>query len=223
MMDGLEQPTSPHPASSEPAEDTGPFQAPSDWAPADRGEGPAELRARRLRALGYRRAPGYKGQTGPRSTRGKRRSSLNRVTRFLVPIWVVKDLRARGENPEEFRRLHRDLIGWLGPDGARDRVLVETLAEAWLEKIRRRRNWVGAGHWRADGKGATDWGTRGDRFMVIAMVQQRKAIGGINCQFPPPLCRLAAKPALQTNGLLEAVSVFGRFLGYQILPNFTKF
>ncbi|MGO9273749.1 MAG: hypothetical protein ACLQOO_26510 [Terriglobia bacterium] len=134
MMDGFEQPASPRPGGSGLAEDTGPFQV-----PADRGEGPAELRARRRRALGY------KGQTGPRSTRGKRRSSLNRVSRGLVPDWVAKDLLARGENPQEFRSLHRDLIGWLGPEGARSRVLAETLAEAWWEKIRRQRNWIGAG------------------------------------------------------------------------------
>jgi len=145
MMDGFEQPASPHPGGPERTEGSGPVQAPADWAPADRSEGPAELRARRRRALGYGRAGGYKGQTGPRSTRGKRRSSLNRVTRFLVPFSVANDLRARGENPEEFRCLHRDLIGWLGPEGARSRVLVETLAEAWWEKIRRQRNWVGAG------------------------------------------------------------------------------
>jgi hypothetical protein len=138
-MDGFEQPASPHPGGPGPAEGAGPAQASAGRAPAGRGEGLAELRARRRRALGH------KGQTGPRSTRGKRRSSLNRVTRFLLPFWVAKDLRARGEDPQEFRRLHRDLIGWLGPDDARGRVLVETLAEAWWEKIRRRRNWVGAG------------------------------------------------------------------------------
>jgi len=138
MIYGSEQSSFPNPAGSGPPEGKG-------WpqTPAERGEGSADWLARRRRALGYRRAPGHKGQTGPRSTRGKRRSSLNRVTRGLVPAWVAKDLRARGENPEEFRRLHRNLIGWLGPDGARDRVLVETLAEGWWEKIRRRRNWVG--------------------------------------------------------------------------------
>jgi len=134
MIDGFEQTSIPNPGVSGPAEGTGPLPA-----TADRDEGPAELRARRRRALGY------KGQTGPRSTRGKRRSSLNHVTRGLLPFWVAKDLRARGESPREFSRLHRDLIGWLGPDGARSRVLVETLAEAWWEKIRRVRNWVGAG------------------------------------------------------------------------------
>jgi len=143
MIDGFAQPASLHPGGSGPAEDTGPFQASANRAAADGREGAAELKARRRRALGYGRGSGYQGQTGPRSTRGKRRSSLNRVTRSLVPDRVAKDLRARGENPEEFRRLHRDLIGWLAPDGARSHVLVETVAEAWWEKIRQRRNWVG--------------------------------------------------------------------------------
>ncbi len=52
--------------------------------------------------------------TGPKTARGKRRSALNRVQRGLCPGWVAQELVARGENPEGFRRLHRDLIGWLG-------------------------------------------------------------------------------------------------------------
>src|SRR5208282_1777641 len=55
------------------------------------------------------------------------------------------------------------------------------------------------------------------------MVQQRKLIGGINRHFHHPWCHFGAKPVLQTNGLSERVSVFGHFMGYQILPNFTNF
>ena len=86
-----------------------------------------------------------KGRTGPRTARGKRRSALNRLKRGLCPGWVEQQLRARGENPEDFRRLHRDLIGYLRPDDARSRVMVETLAETWWEKMRLLRGWVGAG------------------------------------------------------------------------------
>ncbi len=82
---------------------------------------------------------------GPRSLHGKRRSSLNRLKRGLCPGWVEQQLRARGEDPEAFRRLHRDLIGCLGPEHARERVIVEGLAETWWEKMRRLRNWVGLG------------------------------------------------------------------------------
>ncbi len=81
--------------------------------------------------------------TGPRTARGKRRSSLNRMTRGLCPGWVAQELRARGESPEDFRKLHRDLIGYLRPGDARSRVIVESLAEAWWQKMRRLRSWVG--------------------------------------------------------------------------------
>lgn len=100
-------------------------------APA--GSGAAQPRPRRGRS------------TGPRTARGKRRSSLNRLKRGLCPGWVQHELRARGEDPDGFRRLHLDLIGYLGPDEPRGRVVVESLAEAWWEKMRRARNWVGAG------------------------------------------------------------------------------
>ncbi len=83
--------------------------------------------------------------TGPRTGRGKRRSSLNRLRRGLCPGWVEQQLQARGENPEDFRRLHRDLIAYLRPDDPRSRVIVETLAETWWDKMRRLRSWVGAG------------------------------------------------------------------------------
>ncbi|HMD97852.1 MAG TPA: hypothetical protein VKM93_11070 [Terriglobia bacterium] len=107
MIDGLADLFAVSPGVSRPSEGT---ETPE--ASTDRVERSAEWKARRRRARGYGRRLPYKGQTGPRSTRGKRRASLNRVTRFLVPFWVAKDLRALGENPQEFRRLHRDLIGW---------------------------------------------------------------------------------------------------------------
>jgi hypothetical protein len=50
---------------------------------------------------------------------------------WALPRLVEQQLRARGENPEDFRQLHRDLIGYLRPDDARGRVIVETLAETW--------------------------------------------------------------------------------------------
>ncbi len=96
-------------------------------------ERPAGTIARRRLGSAY-------GSTGPRTTRGKRRSSLNRLKRGLCPGWILHELRMRGEDPEAFRRLHRDLIGWLGPDEARSRV-VEMLAEASWEKLRRVRGW----------------------------------------------------------------------------------
>lgn len=86
-----------------------------------------------------------RGSTGPRTAAGKRRSSLNRLKKGLCPPWVMRDLMVRREDPEAFRRLHRELIAWLAPVDARTGVIVETLAEVWWEKLRRKRNWVGAG------------------------------------------------------------------------------
>ncbi|HEV2176270.1 MAG TPA: hypothetical protein VGW33_03585 [Terriglobia bacterium] len=108
---------------------------------------PQDPAIRETAAAGATRAPSRRlpRSTGPRTARGKRRSSLNRMRYGLCPGWVEHELRARGEDPEGFRRLHRDLIGYLGPDEARGRVVVESLAEAWWEKMRRARNWVGAG------------------------------------------------------------------------------
>jgi len=52
--------------------------------------------------------------------------------------------------------------------------------------------------------------------MYKLVVKPRKLIGSVNCHFPPPWRHLAAKPVLQTNGLLEQVSVFGHFWAYKI-------
>ncbi len=59
--------------------------------------------------------------------------------------------------------------------------------------------------------------------VVTDVVKLRTLIGGANRHFPHPYCHFGAKAVLQTNGLLGLVSAFGRFWGYQILPNFTNF
>jgi len=61
------------------------------------------------------------------------------------------------------------------------------------------------------------------RFMVTLMVQERKLTGEVMRHFHHPSRHFGAKPVLQTSGLSEQVSFFGRFLAYQILPNFTNF
>ncbi len=59
--------------------------------------------------------------------------------------------------------------------------------------------------------------------MVTTMVKPRTLIGGVTSNFHHPRFQFGRKPVLQINGLLGLVSVFGRFLGYQIVPNFTIF
>src|SRR5208282_2517761 len=45
----------------------------------------------------------------------------------------------------------------------------------------------------------------------------------VNRHFHHPYNGFGGNPVLQTNGLLEQVSVFGQFFAYQILPDFTNF
>ncbi len=59
-------------------------------------------------------------------------------------------------------------------------------------------------------------------WLVTDMVKLRKLIGGIVANFPLAFCHFGVKPLLQTNGLLGLVSFFGRFWGYQIVPNLTN-
>src|SRR5208282_4428877 len=54
------------------------------------------------------------------------------------------------------------------------------------------------------------------------MVELRKLTRGDLRHFHHPYHGFAGKPVLQTNGLSEPVSVFGRLLAYQILPNFAN-
>jgi len=63
---------------------------------------------------------------------------------------------------------------------------------------------------------------REDGWLVTDMVELRKLTGGIVANFPLAFFHFAVKPLLQTNGLLGSPSVFGRFWGYQISPNFTN-
>ncbi len=84
-------------------------------------------------------------RTGPRTRRGKRRSALNRLKRGLLSDRMERELLARDEDPKEFLRMHRDLIGWLWPQDARGRQIVAELAKAWWEKRRQVLSWKGPG------------------------------------------------------------------------------
>ena len=83
--------------------------------------------------------------TGPRTKAGKYRSALNRQSRRLVPQPLERELRARGEDPREFCRLHRDLVALFRPTDRAASAAVAMLAHGWWQKARRIRQWVGAG------------------------------------------------------------------------------
>src|SRR5208282_3239798 len=59
--------------------------------------------------------------------------------------------------------------------------------------------------------------------IVIDMVQLRTLTSGDHTHFPLWISDLGGEPVLQTNGLSERLSVFGRFWTYHIVPNFTNF
>ncbi len=88
--------------------------------------------------------------TGPRTAAGKRRVALNARRRGLCSEELERQLRARGEDPREFCRLHRDLIAIFHPKDHAAVEAVELMARTWWEKARRVRNWVAAGQPRAD-------------------------------------------------------------------------
>jgi len=58
---------------------------------------------------------------------------------------MERELRARGEDPREFCRLHRDLAAIFRPTDAAVSTAVELMARAWWQKLRRFRQWLGAG------------------------------------------------------------------------------
>jgi hypothetical protein len=100
--------------------------------------------------------------TGPQSAAGKRRVALNARRRGLCSEELEQQFRARGEDPRDFRRLHRDLIAIFHPKDGVAVEAVELMAHTWWEKARRIRNWVGAGQPQAD-----DLDARLDRLLVL--------------------------------------------------------
>ena len=95
---------------------------------------PARLAANRRNA---------RKSTGPKTKAGKRRAALN--GRRLAPAEIERQLEARGEDPRDFRRLHRDVAALFPPHDLATEAAVQLLAMTWWEKARRIRNWVAAG------------------------------------------------------------------------------
>lgn len=94
------------------------------------------LRKYRLTAAGLaaRRRNAQKS-TGPRTPLGKRRSALNSLKKSLCTNWRALLIPLKGQNPRDYRGLHRDLIAMLEPDNSFFRSLVRDLVEAWWEKL----------------------------------------------------------------------------------------
>ncbi|GEM_PF-1478820 len=82
--------------------------------------------------------------TGPRSTAGKRRAALNALRCGLCPPEIEIQLRLKGEDPREYRKLHRDLIALFQPHDEATRHVLELMMQTWWEKARRIRQWTAA-------------------------------------------------------------------------------
>ncbi len=94
---------------------------------------PARLAANRRNA---------KKSTGPKTKAGKRRAALNAFR--LAPPEIERQLQARGEDPRDFRRLHRDVAALFQPHDVAGEAAVQLMAMTWWEKARRIRNCVTA-------------------------------------------------------------------------------
>jgi hypothetical protein len=88
--------------------------------------------------------------TGPRTAAGKRRAALNGLRQELLSEELARDLKHRGEDPREFRRLHLDLIALFQPHDAPSHQTLELMAWTWWRKARRARGWTASSPVQAD-------------------------------------------------------------------------
>ncbi len=74
--------------------------------------------------------------TGPRTERGKRRSSLNALKHGVFARSLEESMQGLGEDPAEFERLKRDFIVSFQPATPFEAALVDDLASLWWRKAR---------------------------------------------------------------------------------------
>jgi len=74
--------------------------------------------------------------TGPRTAAGKRRSRLNALRHGFRAQYSREAMADLGEDPAEFLRLRRDLIGSFQPANPVEALLVDDLAILWWKKRR---------------------------------------------------------------------------------------
>jgi hypothetical protein len=77
--------------------------------------------------------------TGPRTERGKRRSSLNALKHGVFARSLEESMQGLGEDPAEFERLKRDFIVSFQPATPFEAALVDDLASLWWRKARAQR------------------------------------------------------------------------------------
>ena len=165
---------------------------------------PAKIAANRRNAL---------KSTGPRTAAGKRRAMLNAVTRDVCPEEFERELRARGEDPWEFCRLHRDLIAIFRPQDRADVLATQSLAQTWWEKARRTRQWIAAGSART-----ADLDACLERLLRLLIHAQRKRHEWWHHRLASVLGRPVGSPADVRSRIESRLFIFGAKPGRRKYP-----
>jgi len=151
--------------------------------------------------------------TGPRTAAGKRRAALNSLNTSLCPEDLQRELRSRGEDPREFRRLCRDLMAIFQPRDRTEAAGVALLALTWWEKARRTRNWVAAGPVRVD-----DLDARLEELLNVLVLIQRTRHQWWRDRLASILGRAPATPAELRCAIEARLFVFGAKPGRRSYP-----
>jgi hypothetical protein len=154
--------------------------------------------------------------TGPRTAAGKRRVALNARRRGLCPEELERQLRARGEDPQQFCRLHRDLIAIFHPTHHAAATAVEQMARTWWEKARRIRNWVAAGQPRTD-----ELDARLEKLLVFLVYGERQRHGWWKHRLAAVLGRRLGSPTDVRQKIEARLLLFGAKPGQRKYPTET--
>ena len=154
--------------------------------------------------------------TGPRTAAGKRRVALNARRRDLCSEELERELRARGEDPREFRRLHRDLIAIFHPKDRSAVEAVEQMARTWWDKPRRIRNWVTASQPQTD-----ELDARLENLLMFLVYGERQRHGWWRHRLAAVLGRPLGSPADVRRKIEARLLLFGAEPGQRGYPRET--
>lgn len=160
-----------------------------------RGLSPRRLAANRRNA---------QKSTGPRTKAGKYRSALNFQKRSLMSEALERELRARGDDPREFCRLHRDLASIFHPNDEAIATAVTMLACAWWLKARRIRQSIGRGQ-----PNCAEMDARIEALLVVVVTQIQSRHGHWKQQLAAVVGDLIGSPSEVRREIEAHLSLFG--------------
>ena len=156
--------------------------------------------------------------TGPKTSAGKRRAALNARCQGVCPQDVAQELRARGEDPRDFCRLHLDLIAIFRPTDPSATQAVELLAITWWKKARRVRHSVGEG---AAGCDDLDAQLEALIVLVVNLLRRRRERWGVH--LASVLGRPIGSPANVRERIERRLFLFGAKPGRRRYPRDPRF